>query len=136
MTRLEASSNQALATTPMPLALLPSRASANPCTLCPYHRHLSRAECCSQSGPCRQQLLQPCFSQGLGSVWAPSNGWSRQVGSIQTPGQWQQDSALLNPNQRAQKLKEQIQLVGKGSTAWLGLHPALLSCWTLRNQGT
>lgn len=106
-----------------------------PALLCPSPRHLSPPEQGSASlpGSLQTELLQACLSRpGLGSVWACSGGWSRQVGSIQTPGQWQQDSALLNPNQ-AHKLEEQIEEVGRASTACLGLHLALLSCWTPSN---
>lgn len=117
MTRLEASSSQALSTTPMALAALPGRASANSCTPVPLSQTLATPEQGWALLPEWSQRAPSCSScsspgQGLGSVWH-SDGWSRQTGSIQTPGQWQQ-----LPNQRPQKLEEQIQQVGRASTAW------------------
>lgn len=136
MTRLEASSNQELATTPFPT---PAEPVPIPALLCPYHRHLSPPEQgwaflpeCSL-----QTAAAPALSLSGTGLCLGAFQWLEQAGcSIQTHGQWQQDSALFKPNQRAQKFKKQIQQGGKGSSAWLGLHPALLSCWTLRNQGT
>lgn len=138
MTRLEASSKQALAPTPMPLAQLLSRASANPCTPMPLSQTPpEQAEHCSQSGPCRQQLLQPCLSRpGIGLClgtfqWLEQAGWFNLISWAVATGQ-----CPAHPKPPTSEVGRANSTGWQGQHWWLRLHPPLLACWALRNQGT